>query len=249
VCEWISGNSSLYNPKYAIFFGHLLVMLVQLSMANCTNAVPSNNVNHCLDFSFVFSAPLLAWRNLFSASRIFCDGRYQPGCAGIFWPVEGTSQPVTIFKKWKNPSSALHRKGTWVQAALQWFSTCSFGLLASGTDLKSLKGMYSGPSPIHITHINVNWAKGWASHAKKQDGDVWMDQAKQARSHKQIMNPSEETLRPMCKLIREHKETSTNRERIWENFGDLIGNIAIILYTTLCSLRWDAALIFKAIQN
>jgi hypothetical protein len=35
---WISGNSSLYNPKYAIFFGHLLVMLVQIIMANCTNA-------------------------------------------------------------------------------------------------------------------------------------------------------------------------------------------------------------------
>jgi hypothetical protein len=35
-------------------------------------------VKHCLDFSFVFSAPLPAWRNLFSASWIFCGGRYQP---------------------------------------------------------------------------------------------------------------------------------------------------------------------------
>jgi hypothetical protein len=29
-------------------------------------------------------------------------GRYQPGCTKIFWPAEGTSQPVTISKKWKN---------------------------------------------------------------------------------------------------------------------------------------------------
>jgi hypothetical protein len=34
--------------------------------------------------SFVFSAPLLATRNLFSASRIFYGGRYQPDCTGIF---------------------------------------------------------------------------------------------------------------------------------------------------------------------
>jgi hypothetical protein len=33
--------------------------------------------------------------------------------------VEGTSQPFTISKKWKNPSSALDRKRTWVQA-LPW---------------------------------------------------------------------------------------------------------------------------------
>jgi hypothetical protein len=33
-----------------------------------------------------------------------------------FWPAEGTSQPVTISKKWKNPSSALRRKRTWIQA-------------------------------------------------------------------------------------------------------------------------------------
>jgi len=56
----------------------------------------------------------------------------------------GTSQVVTISEKWKNPSSG---KGTWVQALL-WFPTCSLGLPASGTDLKSRKGLYSGPSPI-----------------------------------------------------------------------------------------------------
>ncbi len=40
------------------------------------------NMKLCLDFSFVFSAPLLAWRMLFSVSGIFCGGRYQPGCMG-----------------------------------------------------------------------------------------------------------------------------------------------------------------------
>jgi hypothetical protein len=84
-----------------------------------------------------------------SASRIFCGGRYQPGSTKIFWLAEGTSQPVTISKKWKNPSSDLHRKRTWVQA-LPWISTCSLGLPASGTDLKSRKGLYSGPSPIQF---------------------------------------------------------------------------------------------------
>jgi hypothetical protein len=68
---------------------------------------------------------------------------------GIFWPAEGTSQLVTISKEWKNPSSALCRKRTFVKA-LPWFFTCSFGLLALGTDLKSQKGQYLGPSPTYI---------------------------------------------------------------------------------------------------
>jgi hypothetical protein len=38
----------------------------------------AGTVKHCLEFSFVFSAPLPAGRNLFSASGIFCGGRYQP---------------------------------------------------------------------------------------------------------------------------------------------------------------------------
>jgi len=73
---------------------------------------------HCLGFSFEFSAPLPAWRDLFSASRNFCGERYQPGCTEIFWPAEGTGQPVTIFKKLKNSSSPLPRKKTWVHKDL-----------------------------------------------------------------------------------------------------------------------------------
>jgi hypothetical protein len=102
----------------------------------------------------VFSASLPASRNLFWASGIFCSGRYQPGCTRIFWPAKDTSQPVNISKKWQNPSSPLLRKRTWVQA-LPWFSTYYLGLPASGTDLKWWNGLYSGPSPIQTTTLNL----------------------------------------------------------------------------------------------
>jgi len=71
----------------------------------------SSHIKHCLDFSFVFSAPLRAWRNLFSASVFFCCGSFQPGCTGIFWPAEGTSQPLPISKKWKIPALLYVGKG------------------------------------------------------------------------------------------------------------------------------------------
>ncbi len=51
-------------------------------------------------FLRIFSS-LTCLKKMFSASGIFCGGRYQPGCTGIFWPAQGTSQPVTISKKWK----------------------------------------------------------------------------------------------------------------------------------------------------
>jgi hypothetical protein len=89
----------------------LVYSCFRLSGVGSTYLSQSKSVKHCLDFSFVFSAPLPAWRNLFSASGSFCGGRYQPGFTGIFCAVEGTSQSVTICKKWKNPSSALRRKG------------------------------------------------------------------------------------------------------------------------------------------
>ncbi len=118
---------------------------------------------HCLDFSFVFSALLNAWRNLFSASKIFCRGRYQPSYTRNFYWVEGTSQPFTISKKWKNPSSALPRKRTWIQA-LPPLSTCSLSLLASGTDLKSQKGLYWCPSPIHNNLQLIVWIRSSLQH-------------------------------------------------------------------------------------
>ncbi len=77
------------------------------------------SVKHCQDFFFVFSAPLPTClkKPVFSKLDLL-RGRYQPDCTGIFWPDEGTSQPVlgsfdqmkvpaslpvTISKKWKNP--------------------------------------------------------------------------------------------------------------------------------------------------
>jgi len=80
------------------------------------------------ELSSVFSAPLPAWRNLFSATGIFCSGRYQPGYTRIFWLAEGTSQLVTISKKWKNPSSALRTKRTWA-VILDLFSPPTQALL------------------------------------------------------------------------------------------------------------------------
>jgi len=140
---------STYVDHYYLCLGRSLPLL-KSKHKNPTPSMIVIYVKHCLVFSFVFSAPFKpARRNLFSASRIFCCGSYQLGCTGIFWPAEGTSQLVTIFKKWKNPSSALYRKRTFVQA-LPWFFRCSFGLPALGTDLKSQKGQYSGPSPVHI---------------------------------------------------------------------------------------------------
>jgi len=61
--------------------------------------MPPLYVKHCLDFSFVFSAPLPALRNLFSAIGIFCSGRYQPGCSGIFLSVEDYQASVSLFLK------------------------------------------------------------------------------------------------------------------------------------------------------
>jgi hypothetical protein len=77
------------------------------------------------------------------------------GWTRIFWPADSTSQPVTISKKWKNPSSTLLRKRTCVQA-LRWFLTCSLSLLASGTDLKSRKVLrpFSYTSFINLRFIS-----------------------------------------------------------------------------------------------
>ncbi len=90
---------------------YCLVMVVSYVLTLCRHLLTF--VRHCLEFSFEFSAPLPVWRNLYSPRGTFCGGgRYQPGCTGILWPAEGTSQPVTISKKCKNPSSALRRTRT-----------------------------------------------------------------------------------------------------------------------------------------
>ncbi len=98
-------------------------------------------------FLCIFSSLTYLKKPVFS-KRDLLRWKVQPGCTGIFCPAEGTSQPITISTKWKNPSNALPRKKTWVQA-LPWFWTCSLSLPALDTDLKSWKGVNSGPSPIY----------------------------------------------------------------------------------------------------
>jgi len=70
-----------------------------------------NTLSTAWVFHLYFSAPLPAWRNLFSATGIFCDGRYQPGCTGIFWLAEGTCH---YFLKVKKSQLCFTWKRTWV---------------------------------------------------------------------------------------------------------------------------------------
>ncbi len=64
---------------------------------NC-NTCLTVNVKHCLDFSFVFSAPLPAWISVFSKWDLL-RWRYQPGCTGIFRPAEGTRKTLLYLGK------------------------------------------------------------------------------------------------------------------------------------------------------
>ncbi len=100
------------------------------------------SVKQCWNFSFEFSAPLPAWRSLFSASRIFCCGRYQPGCTGISDQSKVPPSLSLFLKSEKFPVSLYIGKGP------EYRRFCSLGLPTSGTDFKSRKSMYSGPYVI-----------------------------------------------------------------------------------------------------
>ncbi len=103
-------------------------------------------------FLCIFSS--LTWRDLFWASRIFCGWRYQPGSTGIFWPADGTSQPVTISEKWKAPSFERDPR-TGPSVIFDLFPR----LTGWGRYLKSRKGLYSGPSPVQncIAILYMGW--------------------------------------------------------------------------------------------
>jgi hypothetical protein len=62
-------GASAFNTDHSNYVLHTAESLRQI-------APLSRHVKHCLDFSFVFSAPLPAWRNLFLTSDIFCGGKY-----------------------------------------------------------------------------------------------------------------------------------------------------------------------------
>jgi hypothetical protein len=129
-------------------------------------------------FPFYFQVPYWPEETFFHrAESSAVEGRSQPGCTrtffwraegtcqpglGPFWPGEGTSQPVTISKKWKNPSTALCRKRAPEYRPfrdLRSVPNAGRGQylfpLASRTDLKSL---YAGPSPIR--KVPVDWSAG-----------------------------------------------------------------------------------------
>ncbi len=100
-------------------------------------------IKHCLDFSSVCSAPLPAGRNLFSGSRIFWGGRYQPpggtsqndlskGLSMVFDLFPRITYLFLITLRQKSGLSSDH---------------------GSGTDLKPWKGLYSAPSPIQKNYI------------------------------------------------------------------------------------------------
>jgi len=68
-------------------------------------------VNHCLEFSFVFSAPLPARGNLFSASGIFYGGRYQPLLLGSSDQRKVTASMSLFLKSEKIPALLYIGKG------------------------------------------------------------------------------------------------------------------------------------------
>ncbi len=103
-------------------------------------------VKHCWIFHLYFQLAYLPEETCFQkAGSSAVEGTSRAVLGSSL--VQGTSQPITISKKWKNPSFALPGKKTWVQA-LPWFLTCSLSLPTLGTDLKSREGL-TGPSPIH----------------------------------------------------------------------------------------------------
>ncbi len=70
----------------------------------------------------------------------FCGGRYQPGCTGIFWPAEGTSQPVTISKKVKKSELCF----TW-DKDLSTGPSMIWDLFLRPTDLRHRSQITEGP--------------------------------------------------------------------------------------------------------
>ncbi len=74
-------------------------------------------IKHCLDFSFVFSAPLHCLKKPVLSKRDLLRWKVP----AMYWDLLTSgkvSQPLTISIKWKNLSSALRRKRTWVHALL-----------------------------------------------------------------------------------------------------------------------------------
>ncbi len=123
----------------------------QLSSQMKSQLPVSKSVKHCLVFSYVFSAHLPEETCFQQAGSSAVEGTSQ----ALLGSSDQRMVPASLslfLKSEKLPAL----KRTQVQA-LPWFSTYSLGLPASGTHLKSRKGLYSGPSPvqnsIHILYM------------------------------------------------------------------------------------------------
>ncbi len=145
-----------------------------------------SNVKHCLDFSFVFSAPLPASRNLFSASGIFCGGTYQPGSSGIQGKVLAS---LSLFlKREKFPRLLYVGKGP------KYNPIRDFRPVRAQI---SNHGRGSGPSPIrkfpypkasfHIDKIN-NFSRTWRIVKDKNKRIVKKTRTRRIVKHKNKKN-------------------------------------------------------------
>jgi hypothetical protein len=142
------------------------------------------------------------------------------------WPPEGTSQPVTISKKWKKPQLW---KRTWLQALL-WFPTSSLGLPASGTDLKSTKGLYSSPSPIP-KEFGCFFPKRekekeiWYVYCTRQPstGGVGLDN----RAHGNAEHPLQLSLFLRLLLVRWLQKNCLVGDKFWRSIAALVTFVSI----------------------
>jgi hypothetical protein len=126
-------------------------------------SVLRRNLKHCLDFSFVFSAPLPVWRNLFSATGIFWGGRYQP--------VLGSSDQRTVlanlllFLKSKKISALLYLgKGPGTGPSM------IFDMFPWPTGLGHRSQITEGPSAIPqtlMTHFSTPVSNESISHLER----------------------------------------------------------------------------------
>ncbi len=127
----------------------------------CSSYMTCSTVKHSLDFSFVFSAPLLAWRNLFSVSRLYWE---------LPAPLERTSQPVTISKKWKNPSSASGRRRTCIYTG----PSVIFDLFPRPTHALLLYGSVP-PTPLNDHHQVTSLWLHHKTEGKKNQMPTWIN--------------------------------------------------------------------------
>jgi hypothetical protein len=88
---------------------------------------PFGRVKHCLDFFLcIFSSITCLKKPVFSKGEIFCGGRYQPGCIGIFWLAEGIPASLSLVLKSEKIPALLY----WGEGPMSTGPSVVFDLLA-----------------------------------------------------------------------------------------------------------------------